>query len=111
MHTPYPLDLLGLADIRAARELLGDVVKTTPLIPSRPLTEITGTPAWLKCENQQRAGSYKVRGAYTRIARLSPAERARGVVAASATPWAWLPAEAAITPRFSAAGVRLAILL
>ncbi|MDY7087508.1 MAG: threonine ammonia-lyase [Actinomycetota bacterium] len=84
MHTPYPLELLGLDDIRAARELLGDVVKTTPLIPSRPLTEITGTESWLKCENQQRAGSYKVRGAYTRIARLSPAERARGVVAASA---------------------------
>ncbi|MBM2623465.1 threonine ammonia-lyase [Actinoplanes sp. LDG1-06] len=84
MNAPYPLDLLGLADIRAARELLSDVVKTTPMIPSRPLTEITGTPAWLKCENQQRAGSYKVRGAYTRIARLSAAERARGVVAASA---------------------------
>jgi threonine dehydratase len=43
-----------------------------------------GVPTWLKCENQQRAGSYKVRGAYTRIARLSDAERARGVVAASA---------------------------
>ncbi|GAB2598776.1 threonine ammonia-lyase [Paractinoplanes abujensis] len=78
------LDLLSLADIRSARELLTDVVKTTPLIPSRPLTELTGTDVWLKCENQQRAGSYKVRGAYTRIARLSAAERARGVVAASA---------------------------
>src|SRR5689334_5270964 len=81
---PHPLDLLAPADIEAARELLTGVVKTTPLIPSRPLTEITGTPVWLKCENQQRAGSYKVRGAYTRIARLSDAERAHGVVAASA---------------------------
>jgi threonine dehydratase len=81
---PHPLDLLAAADIEAARELLTGVVKMTPLIPSRPLTEITGTPVWLKCENQQRAGSYKVRGAYTRIARLSDAERARGVVAASA---------------------------
>ncbi|MGK5680964.1 threonine ammonia-lyase [Actinoplanes sp. URMC 104] len=79
-----PLDLLTAADVRAARELLTGVVKTTPLIPSRLLGEITGTPAWLKCENQQRAGSYKVRGAYTRISRLSDAERARGVVAASA---------------------------
>jgi threonine dehydratase len=78
------LDLLSLADIEAARELLTGVVKTTPLIPSRPLSEICATPAWLKCENQQRAGSYKVRGAYTRIARLSPEERGRGVVAASA---------------------------
>ncbi|GIF06544.1 threonine ammonia-lyase [Actinoplanes siamensis] len=77
-------DLLSLADIEAARDLLGGVVKTTPLVISRPLTEITGVPVWLKCENQQRAGSYKVRGAYTRIARLSAADRARGVVAASA---------------------------
>src|SRR5690349_5871948 len=77
-------DLLTLADIEAARELLTGVVRTTPLEPSRPLTEAVGSPMWLKCENQQRAGSYKVRGGYTRISRLSPAERARGVVAASA---------------------------
>ena len=79
-----PLDLLTLTDIEAARRLLTGIVKTTPLVTSRPLTEITGVPTWLKCENQQRAGSYKVRGAYTRISRLSAAERARGVVAASA---------------------------
>ncbi|WP_433301071.1 threonine ammonia-lyase [Actinoplanes sp. CA-030573] len=79
-----PLELLSLADVEAARELLAGVVEPTPLIHSRPLSEITGVPAWLKCENQQRAGSYKVRGAYTRIARLSDAERKRGVVAASA---------------------------
>jgi threonine dehydratase len=78
------MTLLSLADVEAARQLICDVVKTTPLIHSRPLTEITGVPTWLKCENQQRAGSYKVRGAYTRISRLSAAERSRGVVAASA---------------------------
>jgi threonine dehydratase len=78
------MDLLSLADIEAAQKLLTGVVKATPLIDSRLLTDITGTPAWLKCENQQRAGSYKVRGAYTRISRLSDAERRRGVVAASA---------------------------
>ncbi|KUL36671.1 threonine ammonia-lyase [Actinoplanes awajinensis] len=77
-------DLLSLADVEAARKLLGDIVKMTPLVTSRPLSEITGVPVWLKCENQQRAGSYKVRGAYTRIARLTAEERARGVVAASA---------------------------
>jgi threonine dehydratase len=77
-------DLLTLGDIEAARVLLGDVVHRTPLIHSRPVTEAVGVAAWLKCENQQRAGSYKVRGAYTRIARLSAAERSRGVVAASA---------------------------
>src|SRR6188508_740274 len=80
----HPLDLLSLSDVEAARELLTGVVETTPMIHSRPLSDITGVPTWLKCENQQRAGSYKVRGAYTRIARLSDAERARGVVAASA---------------------------
>ncbi len=81
---PLSGDLLGLADIEAARELLAGVITVTPLEPSRPLTEVLGGPVWLKCENQQRAGSYKVRGAYTRISRLSDAERARGVVAASA---------------------------
>ncbi|HWS33415.1 MAG TPA: threonine ammonia-lyase [Actinoplanes sp.] len=84
MTAGTPLDLLTLADVEAARDLLAGVVKETPLIPSRPLSEITGVPVWLKCENQQRAGSYKVRGAYTRISRLSAEERARGVVAASA---------------------------
>src|SRR4051794_24364911 len=79
-----PLDLLTLTDIEAARQLLTGIVKTTPLVSSRPLSAITGVPTWLKCENQQRAGSYKVRGAYTRISRLSAAERSRGVVAASA---------------------------
>ena len=79
-----PLDLLSLSDVEAARELLTGVVETTPVLQSRPLSEVTGVPTWLKCENQQRAGSYKVRGAYTRIARLSAEERKRGVVAASA---------------------------
>jgi threonine dehydratase len=77
-------DLVGLADVRAARELLADVVRKTPMEPSRPLSAILGGPAWLKCENLQRAGSYKVRGAFVRISRLTPEERARGVVAASA---------------------------
>ena len=59
-------------------------MRRTPLEPSRPLTAALGGPAWLKCENVQRAGSYKVRGAYLRISRLTAEERARGVVAASA---------------------------
>ncbi|WP_018586556.1 threonine ammonia-lyase [Salinispora arenicola] len=76
--------LVGLDDVRAARELLAGVVRTTPLEPSRPLSGALGGPVWLKCENLQRAGSYKVRGAFVRISRLSAAERAEGVVAASA---------------------------
>ena len=78
------IELLTLEDVRAARALLGDVVRVTPLEPSRPLSAALDGPVWLKCENLQRAGSYKVRGAYVRIARLAEEERARGVVAASA---------------------------
>jgi threonine dehydratase len=77
-------ELVTLADVESARDLLAGVVRATPLEPSRPLSAMVGGPAWLKCENLQRAGSYKVRGAYVRIARLTPQERAAGVVAASA---------------------------
>jgi threonine ammonia-lyase medium form len=73
-----------LADVRSAREAIADVVRRTPVEPNRALAERVGGPVFLKCENLQRAGSFKIRGAYTRISRLSPQERARGVVAASA---------------------------
>jgi threonine dehydratase len=76
--------LVHADDIVAARELLRDVISPTPLLFSRVLSETVGGPVYLKCENLQRTGSFKVRGAYTRIARLPDAERARGVVAASA---------------------------
>jgi threonine dehydratase len=76
--------LVGGADVEAAAELLSGVVRRTPLEHSRALADLVGGPVWLKCENLQRAGSFKIRGAYTRIARLTDAERARGVVAASA---------------------------
>ncbi|MEV0127373.1 threonine ammonia-lyase [Dactylosporangium sp. NPDC050688] len=82
--TDVPFELVTLADIEAARDLLSGVIRRTPVEPSRPLTAKLGGPAWLKCENLQRAGSFKVRGAYVRIARLSDDERRRGVVAASA---------------------------
>jgi threonine dehydratase len=75
---------LSLTDIEAARELLDGVVRPTPLESSRWLSERVGGPVFLKCENLQRAGSFKIRGAYARIARLTPEERAAGVVAASA---------------------------
>jgi len=71
-------------DVAAARKLLGDVISDTPLLHSRVLSEIVAGPVYLKAENLQRTGSFKVRGAYNRIARLTDAERARGVVAASA---------------------------
>jgi threonine dehydratase len=76
--------LVSVDDMHAARKLLDGVVRTTPVEHSRVLEARVGGPTYLKCENLQRAGSFKIRGAYVRIARLSPAERAAGVVAASA---------------------------
>jgi threonine dehydratase len=76
--------LIGGDDVEAAAALLEGIVRRTPLEHSRGLAERVGGPVWLKCENLQRTGSFKIRGAYTRIARLTRAERARGVVAASA---------------------------
>jgi threonine dehydratase len=75
---------VGPADVAAARELLAGVVGVTPLANARALSELCAGPVLLKCENLQRTGSFKIRGAYTRIARLDPGHRARGVVAASA---------------------------
>lgn len=74
----------ALAHIEAARELVSAVATITPMEESRYLSEVLGAPVFLKCENLQRTGSYKIRGAYNRIARLSAEERTHGVVAASA---------------------------
>src|ERR1700710_2536296 len=70
--------------IEAARERLKGTALVTPMEGSRWLSAITGTDVHLKCENLQRTGSFKIRGAYTRISGLTDEERARGVVAASA---------------------------
>jgi threonine dehydratase len=75
---------LGLDDVVAAREVLNGILLQTPVLHSRVLSERIGGPVYLKCENMQRTGSFKARGAYLRISRLSGAERDRGVVAASA---------------------------
>jgi threonine dehydratase len=76
--------LVGLAEIEAARRRLEGVAVTTPLDRSRALSDQVGGPIFIKCENLQRTGSFKIRGAYNRIVRLGDAERAAGVVAASA---------------------------
>ncbi|WP_329392278.1 threonine ammonia-lyase [Streptomyces sp. NBC_01716] len=64
--------------------MLNGVARMTAMEGSRHLTRLVGSPVHLKCENLQRTGSFKLRGAYVRIAGLSPEERAAGVVAASA---------------------------
>jgi threonine dehydratase len=71
-------------DVASARDVLREILPPTPLLHSRVLSERLGGPVFLKCENLQRTGSFKARGGYLRISRLSEEERARGVVAASA---------------------------
>jgi threonine dehydratase len=71
-------------DVVAARETLREVIAETPVLYSWVLSDLIGGPVYLKAENLQRTGSFKIRGAYVRIAGMSDAERARGVVAASA---------------------------
>jgi threonine dehydratase len=73
-----------LEDIQRAREDLRRIVVETPMEESRWLSAVVGGPVLLKCENLQRTGSFKIRGAYLRMSRLSEEERAAGVVAASA---------------------------
>lgn len=73
-----------LADIELAREELRGVSVCTPVEESRWLSRLAGGRVLIKAENLQRAGSFKIRGAYLRMSRLSPQEKARGVVAASA---------------------------
>ena len=73
-----------LAEFEGARSIVSRVADVTPLETARFMSEILGSPVFLKCENLQRTGSYKIRGAYNRLAGLSEEEKARGVVAASA---------------------------
>jgi len=73
-----------LADIRAAAARIEGAVIRTPTLHSRTLSEITGAEIWLKFENLQFTAAYKERGALNKLLQLSPEERGRGVIAASA---------------------------
>ncbi len=73
-----------LADIQLARQQIGDVVVRTPLVPALALRDRVPGTLFLKLENLQRTGSFKDRGALNRLLALTPEERARGVVTASA---------------------------
>ena len=77
-------DDLTLADIEAASQRLEGVVRRLPVHSARWLSDRIGGPAFLATENLQRAGSFKIRGAYNRLSQLDESERAVGVVAASA---------------------------
>jgi threonine dehydratase len=73
-----------LADIEAARTRLAGRARETPVYGSETFGRIAGTRVWLKAENLQRTGSFKIRGAVNKLETLSAEERAAGVVAASA---------------------------
>ncbi len=73
-----------LADIHAAQQTLRDQIIQTPVLPELRLSRELGARVYLKAESLQRAGSFKIRGAYNKIAHLSEEERKRGVITASA---------------------------
>ena len=73
-----------MAELERARLTVGQIARVTPVETSHFLANELGSPVWLKCENLQRTGSYKLRGAFNFLSQLSAEERARGVVAASA---------------------------
>ena len=114
------------------RSRVYDAARETPLDPAPRLSRRTGNEVLLKREDLQPVFSFKLRGAYNKIAHLTERERARGIIAASAgnhaqgvafsarqpkrraasaTPCAWLPADAAMTPRARTSAGRRAILL
>ncbi|MPZ86791.1 MAG: threonine ammonia-lyase [Nitriliruptorales bacterium] len=78
------LALITLDDVLAAAKRLEGVAQSTPLERSRAISRVAGVETHLKCEHLQRTGSFKIRGAYNRIAQLGEDERARGVVCSSA---------------------------
>src|SRR5207248_8429959 len=74
-------ELLSLADVRAAADRIRAHIVTTPTISGEP---IAGRDVWLKAENLQRTGSFKVRGAVNAVLQLCPEQHQRGVITLSA---------------------------
>ena len=75
---------LNINTVRQAQTLLAGVIHHTPLDRSRTFSQLTNCDIYLKLENLQKTGSFKIRGAYTKINSLTPAEREKGVITASA---------------------------
>lgn len=97
---------LAVRDMEEAAWTLEGIIHSTALQSSRTVTAMTGAEVWLKPECLQKAGSWKVRGAYVALSRLSAADRARGIVTFSAGNWGQGVAYAA-----SLLGVRSTIVL
>ena len=80
--------MIGIEEVKRAKEVINtciikNMMHDTPLIRSASISEIAGTEVYLKCENLQKTGSFKVRGAFNHISTLSEEQRKKGVVCAS----------------------------
>ena len=84
MAQTAPVVAPTLEEFEVAHANVAQVAIQTPVLHSHYLTELVGQEVFLKCENLQRTGAYKLRGAYNRMSKLTAAERKKGVVAASA---------------------------
>jgi len=84
MTSHAPVVAPTLEQFQAAREVVAEIAIETPVLHSNYLSEVAGVPVFLKAENLQRTGAYKLRGAFNRMSKLTADEKARGVVAASA---------------------------
>ena len=98
--------MLTLNEFKAARNVLSGVILNTNLIYSPALSKSTGNHVYIKPENMQVTGAYKIRGAYYKISTLSEEEKARGLITASAGNHAQGVAYAA-----QAAGVKATIVM
>ncbi len=101
-----PPALVGLDEIRRAAQRVSGVALRTPLLVSDVLSEEVGADVRLKCESLQRAGSFKIRGAYNYVSQLAPAELERGIITYSSGNHAQAVALAART-----AGVRAVVVM
>lgn len=75
---------LNLERIKKAQETIKDVVRKTPLFYTSTFSKQCGCNVYLKCENKQKTGAFKLRGAYNKVANLTEEEKSRGVIASSA---------------------------
>ena len=78
------MSTVTLQDIQKARETIKNIVKKTDILESIKLSEMTGANIFYKCENLQKTGSFKIRGACNKIANLTEEEKSKGVIASSA---------------------------
>src|ERR1044071_8189835 len=75
--------MLNIQSIREARERISPRIHRTPVITSRQFNEVAGKEVFFKCENFQRAGAFKIRGATNKIRSLTTAQKQQGIVAFS----------------------------